>query len=468
LDDILRCKDLPDHMKITFLYGGMIDEYAMMPATAQRTPKKRGERGMSTQEATWLAWYMCAVSLVLTAFGLYFLVVSHSRMGAPLFDYWQINTVVALTFSPVGAVISPRLPPRNPIGWLFCTIGLIGAVRLFVAEYAIATLLAEPGSTLLSRLPGGEALAWISSWVWVVHFGPFIFLALLFPDGRLPSSRWRPFAGLVALVVAAGTVAVALWPEMAARFDPVSDPLGIEVAMDVINPMETILYALALIAAVSPVVRLRHSKGVERQQVKWFAYAVVMLATSTTLAYVVSEALDVGWLGWVSSILVIVSLVGLPVAMSIAILRYRLYEIDLLINRTLVYGALTATLALIYFGGVAATETTFRALTGQQQQPQRAIVVSTLVIAALFNPLRRRIQGFIDRRFYRSKYDARKSLEAFSAKLRDETDLNALENDLLGVVKETMQPSHVSLWLRPEAAPQREQAGRRAAGNPRR
>ena len=367
--------------------------------------------------------------------------------------------MIAVSFSPVGAVIAPRLPPRNPIGWLFCTIGLLGAVRLFVAEYAIATLLAEPGSSLImSKLPGGEALAWISSWVWVLHFGPFIFLALLFPDGRLPSSRWRPFAWLVAVVVAAGTVAVALWPETAARFDPVNNPLGIEVAMDVINPMETILYALALIAAASLLVRLRRSKGVERQQVKWFAYAVVMLTTSTTLAYVVSEALDVGWLGWVSSILVIASLVGLPVAMSIAILHYRLYNIDVLINRTLVYGALTVMLALVYFGGVAATEAIFRTLTGQEEQPQLAIVVSTLAIAALFNPLRRRIQSFIDRRFYRRKYDARKSLEAFSAKLRDETDLEALSDDLVGVVRETMQPAHVSLWLRPDTAPQGEQA----------
>jgi hypothetical protein len=414
---------------------------------------------MSSQEATWLAWYMCAVSLVMTALGLYFLVVSQSRMGAPLFDYWLLNTVIAVSFSPVGAVIAPRLPPRNPIGWLFCTIGLLGAVRLFVAEYAIATLLAEPGSALLiSKLAGGEALAWISSWVWVVHFGPFIFLALLFPDGRLPSPRWRPFGWLVAVVVAVGTVAVALWPETAARFDPVNNPLGIEVAMDVINPMETILYALALIAAASLLVRLRRSKGVERQQVKWFAYAVVMLATSTTLAYVVSEAMDVRWLGWVSSILVIASLVGLPVAMSIAILRYRLYNIDVLINRTLVYGALTVMLALVYFGGVAATQAIFRTLTGQEEQPQLSIVVSTLAIAALFNPLRRRIQSFIDRRFYRRKYDARKSLEAFSARLRDETDLEALSDDLVGVVRETMQPAHVSLWLRPDTAPQRGQA----------
>ena len=405
---------------------------------------------MSPREAAWLAWYLCAVSLVLTALGLLFLVASQTRMGAPVFDYWLINTVIAVSFSPVGAVITPRLPPRNPIGWLFCTIGLIGAVRLFVAEYAIATLLAEPGGSLLSKLPGGEALAWVSSWVWVVHFGPFLFLALLFPDGRLPSPRWRVFAWLVVVVVVVGTVAVALWPETAARFDPVNDPLGIEVAAPVINPMETILYVLALVAMTSLLVRLRRSKGVKRQQVKWFAYAVVMLATSTTLANVVSETMDVDWLGAISSVLVIASLVGLPVAMSIAILRYKLYNIDLLINRTLVYGSLTAVLAGVYVGSVVLLQELFRALTGSKSQ--LAIVASTLAIAALFNPLRRRIQTLIDHSFYRRKYDARKTLEAFSTKLREETDLDALSDDLVRVVKETMQPEHVSLWLRPDPA----------------
>jgi hypothetical protein len=407
---------------------------------------------MSPREAAWLAWYMCALSLALLALGLFFLVVSQTRGAAPVFDYWLINAVIALSFSPVGAVVAPRLPPHNPIGWLFCTVGLFGAVRVFVAEFAIATLLAEPG-TLLSKLPGGEALAWVSSWVWVVHFGPFLFLALLFPDGRLPSPRWRPFAWVVGVVVVVGTVAVALWPETAARFDRVNDPLGIEVAAPLINPMETILYVLALVAAASLLVRLRRSRGVERQQVEWFAYAVGMLAVSTTLAYVISEAMDAEWLGWISSVLVVASLVGLPVAMSIAILRYRLYNIDVLINRTLVYGSLTAVLALVYFGTIVVLQRVFVALTGEQST--LAVVASTLVIAALFRPLRRRIQSLIDRRFYRRKYDAATTLEAFSAKLRDETDLEALSEDLVGVVRETMQPAHVSLWLRPHSAPRK-------------
>jgi divalent metal cation (Fe/Co/Zn/Cd) transporter len=160
----------------------------------------------------------------------------------------------------------------------------------------------------------------------------------------------------------------------------------------------------------------------------------------------------VWWGVWVGYLLVAVGGLGGPIAIGIAILRYRLYDIDTLINRTLVYGSLTALLGLVYLGGVAMTQVIFRALTGHQEQPQLAIVVSTLVIAALFNPLRRRIQSLIDRRFYRRKYDARKTLEAFSAQLRNETDLEALSDDLVRVVRVTMQPAHVSLWLRPETA----------------
>jgi len=404
---------------------------------------------------------MCAASLVLTVLGLLFLVTSQSRTGAPVYDYWLVNTVIAIGFSTVGVVITPRLPRPNPIGWLFCTIGLVGGVRLFVAEYAIVTLLAEPGS-LPSMLPGGETLAWVSSWVWVLHLGLFVFLALLFPDGRPPSSRWRPLVWGSGVVVVAGTVSVALWPETARGFDLLNRPLGTEVATDIINPVETIVYALGLIAAASLLARLRGSKGVERQQVKWFTYAVAVLATSATLAYMVSESMGEVWLDRVSSVLVIASVVGLPVAVGIAILRYHLYNIDLIINRTLVYGSLTAVLAGLYFGSILVLQLLFRALTGGGSQ--LVVVASTLAIAALSNPLRRRIQSFIDRRFYRRKYDAAKTHAAFSAKLRDETDLYALSDDLVGVVRETMQPAHVSLWLRPNPAPK----GGEGSGEPRR
>jgi hypothetical protein len=199
-------------------------------------------------------------------------------------------------------------------------------------------------------------------------------------------------------------------------------------------------------AVISVFVRFRRSRGDERQQIKWFASAaalslvwIIVFGQSTRGLPEVIVAL--------SSLLVIPSI---PIATGIAILRYRLYDIDVLINRTLVYGSLTLMLALIYFGGVATTQAIFGALTGQEEQPQLAVVVSTLVIAALFMPLRRRIQSFIDRRFYRRKYDASKTLEAFSAKLRDETDLDRLGEDLMDVIKETIQPSHISLWLHPD------------------
>jgi hypothetical protein len=210
-----------------------------------------------------------------------------------------------------------------------------------------------------------------------------------------------------------------------------------------------ILFVAGLGAVISLFVRFRRARGDERQQIKWFVSAAAL-----TLVWIIvfgqSSLRGVpGAIVALSSLLVIPSI---PIATGIAILRYRLYDIDRIINRTLVYGSLTLMLALVYFGGVTATQAVFQALTGQQKLPQLVVVASTLVIAALFNPLRRRIQSFIDRRFYRSKYDARKTLEAFSAKLRDETDLDALSEDLVGVVRETMQPEHVSLWLHPDPA----------------
>jgi hypothetical protein len=202
-------------------------------------------------------------------------------------------------------------------------------------------------------------------------------------------------------------------------------------------------------------VRFSRARGDERQQIKWFASAAALTLVWILLFAQASLRGLPGIIVALSSLLVIPSI---PIATGIAILRYRLYDIDRIINRTLVYGSLTAALAALYFAGVTATQAIFGVLTGQVEQPQLAIVVSTLIIAALFNPLRRRIQGFIDRRFYRKKYDAAKTLEAFSAKLRDETDLDALSDDLVGVVRETMQPAHVSLWLRPDTPRKGEQA----------
>jgi hypothetical protein len=205
--------------------------------------------------------------------------------------------------------------------------------------------------------------------------------------------------------------------------------------------------------------RLRRAVGVERQQLKWFAYSAAIFALGIVLIVIPLLIETPSWYAWAATAIFTAAGTAITISIGIAILRYRLYEIDTLINRTLVYGALTATLVGVYFGGVTATQAVLRAFAGQEEQPQLAVVVSTLVIAALFNPLRRRIQGFIDRRFYRKKYDAAKTLETFSARLRDETDLDALSGDLVGVVRETMQPAHVSLWLRHDTASKEEVPG---------
>jgi hypothetical protein len=213
---------------------------------------------------------------------------------------------------------------------------------------------------------------------------------------------------------------------------------------------------LMLVAVISLFIRLRRAGEQERQQIKWFVYATALAIGGAVLTFPVSEAIDSASLKWIGFVLLVAGVIATPISMGIAITRYRLYEIDLIINRTLVYSSLTATLVALYFIGIVVLQRVFVLLIGQQST--LAIVASTLLIAALFTPLRRRIHRFIDRRFYRSKYDAAKTLEAFSAKLRNDTNLATLRDDLVGVVRETMQPTHVSLWLRPDTGSKGKQA----------
>jgi hypothetical protein len=253
----------------------------------------------------------------------------------------------------------------------------------------------------------------------------------------------------VALGTAGGVVGNALAAGPLVDFPQIANPYSVDGSVvGMVGVAGSIVAAGSMVAsAASLIVRLRRVGSVARQQIKWLAYGGAVVVGTIGVGGLITL-----WSVPVSIMIMSVSLLGLPVFTGIAIVRYRLYEIDLLINRTLVYGVLTGTLALVYFGGVATAQAIVRTFTGQQEQPQLAIVVSTLIIAALFNPLRRRIQSFIDRRFYRRKYDARKTLEAFSAKLRDETDLETLSGNLTSVVRETMQPKHVSLWLHPDPA----------------
>ena len=329
-----------------------------------------------------------------------------------------------------------------------CLFGLVISISHFSAEYAIYALLARPDS-----LPAGEVMAGVISWLLPVIVWLSLFPLLLFPTGRLPSRRWRWLGWLTAASVVLGVIFSALSPgALMGVLGPVRNPLGIVGFSSVyyLVVLFTMLFVLTGSVVFAVLMRLWRSTGVERQQIKWFAYAAAASAIATSLAYGIPGLVATPpWLERIAIALNIALIPGIPIAIGIAILRHRLWDIDIIINRTLVYGSLTAALALTYLGGVATTQAVFRALTGQEQQSQLAIVVTTLVIAALFNPLRRRIQSFIDRRFYRRKYDAAKTLAVFNSRLREETDLDSLRVAVLGVVEETMQPEYASLWLRP-------------------
>jgi len=387
-------------------------------------------RGASQRLASWLAWAVCALSLTLTALDFLFVTMNVS-LKTPAYVFWPELTSLAMGYSVIGAIIASRLP-NHPIGWLCCAIGLIAAVDHFAGEYSLYALVAQP-----HLLPGGRAMLWLQGWFWMLFIGLIVFLLLLFPTGRLPSSRWRPFAWVsVALISGAVIWSSAISPDVGFNAPP--------------SPVQLSVLLLGGVAAASMIVGRRNARGVERQQIKWLLYVgpIFFVASGLHIGFYYFWLTERSWGLWASYLLVVVGGLSGPFAIGIAILRYRLYEIDRLINRTLVYGSLTVTLVALYFGGIVVLQRVFVALTGQQST--LAVVASTLLIAALFTPLRRRIQSFIDLRFYRSKYDARKTLEAFSTHLRNETDLEALSGDLVGVVRETMQPAHVSLWLRPD------------------
>ena len=377
-----------------------------------------------------------------------------------------LTGVLSLAYPTVGALIASRLP-SHPIGWIFCGMGLLYDVRRFAEAYADYALLEN------FALPAGEYVAWFSSWIGFAGLTlAGIFLMLLFPDGRLPSRRWRIVAWAAPFGAVLTALADALIPGPLRTHYYVENPFGIVgvigggfTTYDLFAAAALLGYTLLLMSSLaalySLILRLRRARGDERQQLKWFLYAAVPASLCLSLVllqfmiynfttdFLFHTVWIMSWQVYNGSLYAAVfAVLILPVFTYIAILKHHLYDIDVIINRTLVYGSLSAMLALVYFVGIATTQALFLVLTGQEQQPQLAVVVSTLALAALFSPLRRRIQSFIDRRFYRRKYDARKTLEAFSAKLRDETDLEALNHELVGVVRETMQPAHVSLWLR--------------------
>ena len=399
---------------------------------------------MRAHAPAWLAWSSFARALLILAGG------SILRSPGAIF-FLMFALVVAAPFAVVGVLVASRRP-RNPIGWLFLAFALVAAFAASADRYASYTLVEHPGS-----LPGGDWVAWTASGIWHPAFGFFVFSFLLFPDGRLPSARWRPVVWIAAANYLVGGVIGLLWNPLFGEFFPYVEPQFRLPDYFVVEAAFTVFifvnFALLALSAVSLVLRLRRAAGGERQQLKWFVYAVALLALVFPPSVIV--------LGDGRLIGVLLPLV--PAAAGIAILRYRLFDIDLLINRTLVYGSLTVLLATTYVGSVVGLQAVLRVLSGQEST--LAVVASTLTIAALFNPLRRRLQRFVDRRFYRTKYDARKTLEAFGSRLREEPDLNALSNDLVSVARATVQPAHVSLWLRPNAEPEARSAGLRQFGH---
>jgi hypothetical protein len=392
--------------------------------------------------ARWAAWSLWALAMLLVALAA--LIVARSPAAARYALESELGYLTfAVLFSTVGVVVAWHRP-GNPIGWLFGLIGLLGAVALVGNGYAGLAVLDRAGA-----LPGGAWAALLAVWAGDRAVAALlVLLFLLFPDGHLASRRWQPLLRpVVAGLLLLGLVDL-LRPDAIADVLPgVPNPVGVKRTGPLLNA-GVAAFALATFvslaaAAVVLLVRLRWARGAERQQLKWFAYAASLVVAGFIVAPVVP--LPDPW----PYLPLALALLFLPVAMGMAVLRYRLYDIDRLVNRTLVYALLTALLGAVYalvvlllgqlFGGIGA------------EPPTWAVAGATLAVAALFRPARRRIQTVVDRRFNRRKYDAAKTIEAFSTRLRDELDLDTLSAELLAVVDQTMQPTTASLWLRPSA-----------------
>jgi hypothetical protein len=390
---------------------------------------------------TWVAWSMLAIYLLTLALQIPLWMSNGTPNQEPGF---VVALLVAFTaFMVVGAVIVAHRS-GNLIGWIFVAIGLLAVTGTLALEYAIYAYITRPGS-----LPGAALVAWYSWWWEPMLILILVFTPLLFPTGRLLSPRWRPIAVLAAVTTTVVAVLHALQPTITLqnRDYTIPNPLGLAGVPDPDDsPVGAVLYGTFLVcgvaAMVSVVVRFRRAQGMERQQLKWFTFAVVL----ASLAQPVTDYLFPG----IGSVVFGVSVALVPIAAGIAILRYRLYDIDRLINRTLVYGLLTALLGSVYAGAVLVLGQLFGGVTGDP--PSWAVAGATLAVAALFQPTRGRIQAVVDRRFNRRKYNTAKTIQAFSTRLRDQVDLDALSTELLAVVDQTMEPTRASLWLRPSAS----------------
>jgi len=382
---------------------------------------------MTQRAAVHLAWGLWGLAVALMVAGF---AVNPAQVltGEP-----GLLIPVSLVFITTGAFLAGRRP-ANPVGWLLGGWGMVMAFGAFTTAYVDKGLVRAPGS-----LPGPNWVAWTEAVVWHPAFALLAFLLLLFPHGRLPSPRWRPFAWFTVAVYLTLSLSAALSPGAVELYYPEASPpvrppfAGLaDVVFGWLLPAQLLVLATAL---VSLVLRLRRATGEERQQVKWIVYTVV----TVVLVFVTSTLiLGAGYLFPIFGLI--------PISVAVAVFRYRLYDIDRLINRTLVYGLLTALLVGVYAGLVFLFGRLLDSATGDSAL---AVAASTLTVAALFQPARRRLQALVDRRFNRARYDAARTVERFSGRLRDQVDLDTLSTELLAVVDHTVQPASTSLWLRP-------------------
>jgi hypothetical protein len=354
-----------------------------------------------------------------------------------------LNAVITgMTYPIVGGVIIARAP-GNSIGWVLAAVGLLQGINNFTEEYAYRALVVTPGS-----LPFGAEASWYAFWTWMVSLGLLVTLMLLlFPTGHPPTPGWRWIVWLVwggiALIVTG--VGWAAWPERASGLDVTGSTARVEgpgVLFALTGAVTILLCALASVASLF--VRYRRSRGVQRLQLKWFTFAGVFAFIAIGIQFLPPISESSGVFSSISLAILGAGLLVIPVAIGIAVLRYRLYDIDRIINRSVVYAGLTAILVL----GYAASVLVLQAVLPLSDKSPVAVAASTLAMAALFGPLRARIQAAVDKRFYRARYNAAVTVENFGARLRRQTDLDALTGDLLEVVAQTVQPLHASLWLR--------------------
>jgi hypothetical protein len=402
---------------------------------------------VTVRTATRVAWSLWALAVVLEVAAIPLWLANHpillSRFGTA--EDFAPHVFLVPAYATVGAVIAAHR--RNRIGWLFLTFGLIAALLSFSGPYFIRGAIVTPGS-----LPAVLVANWASNVLWPSSYLFLCLLLLLFPDGRLPSPRWRP----VALALAISWSLVILYTAFEPSTTTVhrvtfTNPVGIQALS---HPAWTtvrqgiLVIAVATLgaAAMAPLLRYRRADPTQRQQLKWFAFVITICVVSVLVAVAVQ-----GFLPLVATVLWPVAiagvLVGLPAAVGLAVLRYRLYDIDRLINRAVVYATLTAVLGLGYAGAVLALGQLFGGV--REHTPSWAVAGATLAVAALFQPARRRIQQAVDRRFNRRRYNAAQTIQAFSTRLRDQVDLDTLSTELLAVVDQAMEPTHVSVWLRP-------------------